>query len=326
MPEISIVVPIYKVEQYLKQCVNSILNQTYQNYLLILVDDGSPDMCGCICDEFAKKHDNIIVIHQKNGGLSAARNSGIEWAINHSNCKWITFIDSDDWIHPQYLEVLYKSVIDDNVRISMCDGLSTREREVEIKNVKGVVSKKWESCIAYEKRYGTCMMAWGKLFDIVLFKDLRFPVGKLHEDAFTIYKLIFEVGNVSIVETPLYFYFYNNEGIMHSKWRPQRMDEIEGHEEQLKFLSTNNYIDAYRRELDAYIHVLSCQLKEINLNSDYKIYRKELLLKLKKVIRIYRKYCTKEIKGYEWIYELAFPQYMRLYWIGIAILRRIHVK
>lgn len=326
MPEISIVVPVYKVEEYLEQCINSILNQTYKDYLLILVDDGSPDMCGCICDEFAKKYDNIKVIHQKNRGLSAARNSGIEWSIKYSNCKWITFIDSDDWIHPQYLEILYKSVIDNGVRISMCDGLSTQKREVEINNIENVVYTKWESCVAYEKRYGTCMMAWGKLFDIVLFRVHRFPVGKLHEDAFTIYKLIFEVNNVSIIDTPLYFYFYNNEGIMHSKWRPQRLDEIEAHEEQLKFLLKNNYTNAYKRELNAYIHVLACQLKEIDLDSVYSIYHKELLLKLKKAIKTYRRYCTKAIKGYEWIYELAFPLYMRLYWIGIAILRRIHVK
>ena len=103
MPTISVVVPVYKVEKYLNRCVDSILNQTYKDFELILMDDGSPDKAPEICDDYAKKYDFIHVIHQKNGGLSAARNSGIEWALENSDSEWITFIDSDDWIHPEYM-------------------------------------------------------------------------------------------------------------------------------------------------------------------------------------------------------------------------------
>ena len=326
MPKISIVVPIYKVEKYIKQCINSILNQTYQDYLLVLVDDGSPDRCGYICDTFAQKYNNVIVIHQKNAGLSAARNAGIDWTINNSNCKWITFIDSDDWVHPQYLEILYKAAIDNNVRISMCDGILTKKREMEIEKVENVVWEKMISYISYEKRYGTCMIACCKLFDIALFEKFHFPIGKLHEDAFIIYKIVFEVEYVSIIDTPLYFYFYNSEGITHSSWNVRRLDEIEAHEQQLQFLFTNNYINAYKGELDAYIHVLSCQLKEMPSEPNYKIYHKIILKKLRRAIRLLRKCCTKEIKGYEWIYELAFPNFMRIYWIITAFHRRIYDK
>ena len=119
MADISIIVPVYKVEKYLHRCINSILKQTYQKFELILIDDGSPDNCGNICDEFAEKDQRIHVIHQENGGLSAARNSGIDWAFANSCSKWLTFIDSDDWVHPQYLEVLLYAATKFNVSVSI---------------------------------------------------------------------------------------------------------------------------------------------------------------------------------------------------------------
>ena len=112
MAKISIVVPVYKVEKYLYRCVKSILEQTFFDFDLVLVDDGSPDSCGELCDEYAATDKRIQVIHQKNGGLSAARNSGIELCLKNSDSEWITFIDSDDWVHPRYLELLYEAAIE----------------------------------------------------------------------------------------------------------------------------------------------------------------------------------------------------------------------
>ena len=120
MPKISIVVPVYKVEKYLQRCVASLLEQSFTSFDLILVDDGSPDLCGKICDQYAEKDNRIHVIHQKNGGLSAARNSGIDWSISNSDSGWITFVDSDDWVDPQYLECLYNAVKLYKTNISIC--------------------------------------------------------------------------------------------------------------------------------------------------------------------------------------------------------------
>ena len=118
MPMISVVVPVYKVEHYLHRCVDSILNQSYSDFELILVDDGSPDNCGMICDEYAAKDARIHVIHQQNGGLSAARNTGIDWLCENSDSKWLTFIDSDDWIHKDYLKILLEQAIKSGSRVS----------------------------------------------------------------------------------------------------------------------------------------------------------------------------------------------------------------
>ena len=110
MPKISVIVPIYKVEKYLNRCVDSILHQTFTDFELILVDDGSPDNCGKMCDEYAEKDSRVVVIHKKNGGLSDARNKGLDWVFANSNSEYVVFIDSDDYIDERYLELLYKSI------------------------------------------------------------------------------------------------------------------------------------------------------------------------------------------------------------------------
>ena len=125
MPVISVIVPVYKVEPYLHRCVDSILSQTYTDFELILVDDGSPDNCGAICDKYAKLDSRIHVLHKKNGGLSSARNAGIDWVFANSDSQWFSFIDSDDWVHPQYLELLYQAVKAYEVRISQCLHIET---------------------------------------------------------------------------------------------------------------------------------------------------------------------------------------------------------
>ena len=104
MPEISVIVPVYKVETFIHRCVDSILCQSFEDFELILVDDGSPDSCGDICEAYAAKDSRIHVIHQENGGLSAARNTGIDYVMEHSTSKWLAFVDSDDWLHPDFLK------------------------------------------------------------------------------------------------------------------------------------------------------------------------------------------------------------------------------
>ena len=127
MHKISVIVPVYKVEKYLRRCIDSILNQTFNDFELILVDDGSPDNCGKMCDEYAKSDNRVTVIHRKNGGLSAARNSGIEWAFNNSDSEWITFIDSEDWVHADYLKILLDYAQKFNTEVSICDFLRTSD-------------------------------------------------------------------------------------------------------------------------------------------------------------------------------------------------------
>ena len=198
---ISVIVPVYKVEKYIHRCVDSILAQTFTDFELILVDDGSPDNCGKICDEYAEKDNRIHVIHKENGGLSDARNAGIDWAFANSDSEWITFIDSDDWIHPKYLEALYNAVKETGCEISICGyeettGDSPKVDDINLQAV--IVSTEDFFC----EHNVNAVVAWGKLYKKELFREIRYPVGKLHEDEFTTYKLLFQYENCAFVNQP----------------------------------------------------------------------------------------------------------------------------
>lgn len=324
MCTVSVIVPVYKVEPYLHRCVDSILGQTFTDFELILVDDGSPDGCPAICDEYAVKDSRIHVIHQENAGLSAARNTGIDWVLATSDSQWISFVDSDDWIHPQYLSVLLYAALEHHVPISMCEAEHTNGTEY---TVSEVIKKSFPMSAeeAYTSRYGMSMVAWGKLYRRDCFHSVRFPIGKLHEDVFTTYRLLFAVSKVAICDTPLYYYFYNTEGITHAPWTIRRLDEVEGHEAQLAFLN-QRYPKAYLRELFAYVRILANHIGAIEKHLSTNDTNKKLLQKkLRRALFTYRKRISKKISGNEWLYEAAFPKGMSVYWRERAILRKLHI-
>ena len=195
MAAICVIVPVYKVEPYLHRCVDSILNQTFTNFELILVDDGSPDNCGVICDEYAAKDSRVHVIHQKNGGLSAARNAGIDWAFAHSDSTWLTFVDSDDWIHPQMLEILYHTAVDNHVKVSICSFAITHGEKPEVLPDEYKVS-------IYTPVDFYNSVACGKLYYKNCFQSIRYPVGRIHEDEFTTYRILFQQEKIAVTEAP----------------------------------------------------------------------------------------------------------------------------
>lgn len=221
---ISVIVPVYKVEKYIDRCVNSILKQTFKDFELILVDDGSPDKCGKICDEYAKKDDRIIVIHKTNGGLSDARNVGIDWAMKNSNSEWITFIDSDDWVHVDYLMNLLTATVDNNIDISVCSYINTTgETNVEKENSPLNIELRGTEEFFINNNVNA-VVAWGKLYKKNLWIDIRYPYGKIHEDEFTTHKVLFKIKNIAYISQNLYYYYTNQNGIMHQKWTPKRLD------------------------------------------------------------------------------------------------------
>ena len=121
MPKISVIVPVYKVEPFLSECVNSVLEQSFRDFDLILVDDGSPDSCPQICDAYAQKDERVHVIHKENGGLSSARNAGIDLAMEHSSSEWLAFVDSDDYLHKNYLSAMYQAAKEHDADLVVCD-------------------------------------------------------------------------------------------------------------------------------------------------------------------------------------------------------------
>lgn len=246
MPAISVIVPVYKVEPYLDRCVKSILAQTYTDFEVILVDDGSPDNCPAMCDAWAEKDSHITVIHQANGGLSAARNAGIDWAFQHSDSEWLTFIDSDDWVHPQYLAKLLDAAEQNGVAVSVCDYAETTGEEpiVDAETVATI----WRPEDFFVQRNTNAVIACGKLYRKACFADVRYPVGRIFEDGFTTHKLLFLYDKVAYISAPLYFYYQNPNGIMRSSFSLKKYDGIVACEERAAFFRERGFTELAENE------------------------------------------------------------------------------
>ena len=316
MPKISIIVPVYKVEQYLDRCVESVLAQTFKDFELILVDDGSPDNCPQMCDEWAKKDERIVVIHQENGGLSAARNTGIDWAFENSNSEWLTFIDSDDWVHPEYLERLYNAVIEHNVSVSVCGFELVEDTSDEHCDRYEVIVETTEEFHIKNSNNPIPTIAWAKLYKKEAFEDIRYPVGKLNEDEFTTYKVLFKYTKIVTMEDALYYYYQNSGSIMKSKWNYGRLAAIDAFLEQVEFYKKNGYVALERIAEDKYIRYLEIHIRNL-LASDLPLEQtNEFINKYKKQAKVFLKdkktlYTT---KTNPWLYEFLYPVKMKFYW------------
>ena len=308
MPMISVIVPVYKVEPYIHRCVDSILGQSYPDFELILVDDGSPDNCGRICDEYAEKDRRIHVIHQENGGLSAARNAGIDWVFANSDSQWITFVDSDDWIHRDYLSIMLKMVCESNTKIAMCL-LKHVSSFCEDADTAGCQVKTVQAETAFCQYYSMCMPAHCKLYHKSLWQKMRFPVGKLHEDAFVTHIILFEAEIVSLCHFPMYYYYQSEGSITRAKWSARRLDEVQAHEERMNFLQERGLQTCSMRQLEAYIEVLCVQLEQIrNCRTEENcIYDRMLQKKLRGAL------CTARRQGMHFFDEQHWGEYSLAY-------------
>ena len=213
IPEISVIVPVYKVEAYLPRCVESLLSQTYKDFEIILVDDGSPDTCPAMCDAYAKKYSNIHVLHKENGGLSDARNAGMTAAKG----EYVTFVDSDDYVHPAYLEMLMQG-IRQGADFSVCgfievyDGNGIEDLDTSSISTACVNAKEGLAEILYQGFHD--VSAWGILLPASLARKYPFPKGKLFEDLYTTYKFYLAAETVAFIRVPLYYYFQRKGSIM----------------------------------------------------------------------------------------------------------------
>ena len=212
MPEISVIVPVYRVEKYIKQCIESIRAQTFSDIEIILVDDGSPDSCGAICDEYAEKDPRIKVIHQQNGGLSSARNTGIK----NANGRYLTFVDSDDIIAETFCEKMYALAVKTRCDFAACaPARFTDSSGPELTEAVVFEPTSLSNTGYLKKQLENGFSAWGKLYCRELFGSHSFMPGKLHEDIIWSSDLARDLHNgVSVTDEPLYCYRRNEQGIM----------------------------------------------------------------------------------------------------------------
>lgn len=233
--KISVIVPVYKVEPYLDRCVSSIVNQTYKNLEIILVDDGSPDRCGAMCDAWAARDSRIRVIHKENGGLSDARNAGMAVATG----ELLGFVDSDDWIAPDMYRQLYERMAEDASDIAACgvemvweDGRPPRRLTKE----GDCVLDAGEAMRAVIEESWLKQPVWYKLYKTAPVRDIPFPVGKYHEDVFWTYQAVGAANQVSVVDQIGYYYLQRSGSIMGEGYSLKRLDAVEGKKQRLAFI------------------------------------------------------------------------------------------
>ncbi len=327
MPKISVIVPVYKVEPYLHRCVDSILAQTFKDFELILVDDGSPDNCGAICDEYAAMDDRVHVIHQKNGGLSAARNAAIDWVFANSDSEWISFIDSDDWVHREYLYSLYSAALETGCEASCCLYTRVTIDGDKLDHPDCTVKREVLSFDQYFSKTGlgyTPYIACAKLVKKQYFANIRFPIGKLTEDLFTTYRLLFPCKSIVRENAILYYYYQSEQSIMRNHWTPARLDEVEASMNLLTFMREKKCVKAEQTAFTRFLWVLRTQINMIReeQNSSFNHIEKALMKKGRYLLLFWGKkpvYIRNNLRDYEFF----FPKLSWLYWTGVGICGKI---
>lgn len=317
--KISIIIPIYNVKLYLERCLNTIVNQTYSNLEIILVDDGSNDGSEKICDEWKQKDKRIKVIHKTNGGLSSARNEGIKI----STGDYIQFVDSDDFIDLSCVEILYNNLLKYKADISMCGIIMTND--IYKKKMKWFEN---DQCLEKDKAFRLLIEnniltshAWNKLFKREIFKEIIFPEGKLYEDIRIMHIIFSNINKVAITNQYLYYYFQRENSITTKVNINNKFEYIEAFYERLLFIKENNQ-DLYDYSVYRLVKVITLilitqqyPLEQIKQN---KKNIKDMLeyIKQKDVKKAYKKYANSKDKIY---YYLAVVFSTHISWLYLAI-------
>ena len=279
-PLVSIIIPVYNVERYLKRCLDSIVNQTYKNIEIILVDDGSTDSSGKICDYYANRDSRIIVIHQRNQGLSGARNAALDIA----NGEYITCVDSDDFISQSLVEKLLDSMLKYKADISVCGIVYCDDNDFELKK-QVVKSNKVIDGKEQIKNLLSCTdiatMAWGKLYKRQLFDNVRYPIGKYNEDVFTTYKLLSLSKRTVVINQSLYYYRQVSGSITHSSFSIKHLDAIEGTIKRAEFVE-KAYPEYTRYAFATVVHTCCKNYERMIIDQ---FYNSDIEIEIKNIMR-----------------------------------------
>lgn len=271
MPSISVVVPVYKAERYLNCCIDSILCQIYQDFELILVDDGSPDNCGAICDEYAEKDNRVCVIHQENRGQAAARNR----ALSKARGQWVCFVDSDDFVHPQMLELLYQAAQAENCGISMCDYLEESTCPESFFSHKEFRCEKLgmdeASLLALfdDNRYPG-WIACAKLIRKEIIEGYPFTEGRIYEDNEAVSHWICATKTIASIPEKLYFYRRNQESVTRVAFNAKKLDYLWALESIIGHYGSIGYGQMQKRFFALYVETSACYTSLLREQSDLK--------------------------------------------------------
>lgn len=324
MPKISVIVPVYNVEKYIRECVDSILVQTFTDFELILVNDGSRDNSGAICDEYAAKDKRITLIHQENQGQAAARNNAIAIAKG----EWIHFVDSDDVIHPQMLEILYGAV-DETTQISMCglckgislpDGFYSQKSDYSFKRCP--VTEK--ELISMYNDFYHYWVVWAKLIKKEIVEKYLFTSGRIYEDTAAVFKWINETKFINITNEQLYFYRVNPNSTMQIDFSLKNLDRLWALEEQMKYFDTTDFTEMKKTIYKKYAVVCAEIYYRLSEKPQWSNEAQKLKNQLKKFMKNEGKLIEfNEDWTFNMVYGVLYPKPIR---IIFRLDRYIHMK
>lgn len=273
-PLISVILPIYNVEKYLPACMESIFAQTYHNLEIILVDDGSTDNCCGLCDEYAEKDKRVVVYHKKNGGLSDARNYGLE----HARGEYITFVDSDDYVDDDYVEYLLSLINKYHSRMSICQH-RVRYNNGSVKEMGSAGEEELTAQRCLERMLyhdvidtSACM----KLYHKDLFSEVRYPVSKIFEDTATTYKLMMQCEKIAVGYESKYNYVFHTNSIVNSGFKKSKLDLLEVTDKMAEDI-TQKYPELKKAAVRRQVYARFSTLNQILESSDYFEIKKELI-------------------------------------------------
>lgn len=274
---ISIIVPIYNVEEFLPKCIETLVNQIYKNIEILLIDDGSTDKSGELSDKYANEYENVTVYHKANGGLSDARNYGIDRAKG----KYICFVDSDDYVDKKYCEILYNNLVNTESDISICGFERTGSQEE--KNIDYSQEKittyadsleMQRNILILENEFNTVTtVAWNKLYKKEIWQDIRYPKGKINEDEFVIQYLLEKCNKIVYTNLNLYYYYQRDNSIIKSNYNKRKLDGVDAFKERFEFykntekynsLASTMYVRYMKLIIYHYIQAKKAGLKDVS--------------------------------------------------------------
>lgn len=310
---VCIIIPVYNAAPFLARCVSSILSQSFPAFDMILVDDGSTDSSGELCDSYSESDSRIHVIHQENAGPSAARNAGLDWAFRNSASSYLTFVDSDDCLHPQYLELLFRAIGDADLcacrhqYISLGNSLPPAQQYSDLHPV----SLSAEDYLL--RATDSFNYAWAKLFKIDCFRNVRYPLDvSFGEDNLVIYKVLFDANQIRFIDERLYYYFFNPTGITKSPWNPKSLAVFDGIRQQLDFYQTHGFQRAYQKELELYAQQYAYQIHRISENRESQRQYKSILASMRSELRsLISRSPSLNMNDNPYWYEALYPQTAR---------------
>ena len=278
---ISVIIPVYNLENYIEQCIKSVINQTYANLEIIIIDDGSTDNSGNICDLWQKQDNRISVIHKKNSGLSDARNIGLDLAKG----DYISFVDGDDWIHPQMYEILLRYYENENIDMVCCKLVKVEEKTInDFNNVD--IDGKYAILTPTDALLDlsiTDVTACNKLYKRKLFNQIRYPHGRYHEDEWVIHRLLYECNKIVSTDAGLYYYMMREGSITHTFSKNRVLDGVEAYIDRVNFVIEKEWKTVQMRMVkDCLNHIIWAYYQENSNKRKWHLHMKKYYRKIVK--------------------------------------------